>query len=124
MKNVKELQKGEYLLNRGEPYRLVSRENVTCGTHTHTKLKLTVQGLFSGSTEVLTVMPHSNVEDVEIIRKKGQVIAKSPLQVMDTVSYETFDANASGEVLEGLTEGDEVTFVEFNGKVMVLEKRA
>jgi len=42
---------------------------------------------------------------------------------MDLVSYETFDAMAQGEVAEDLTEGDEVTYIEFQGRVIVMEKR-
>jgi translation elongation factor P/translation initiation factor 5A len=123
MKPVKELQKGDYILHRGEPYRVLNKENVTFGTHTHTKLKVAVEGLFSGGSEILTLMPHSNVEDVDIIRKKGQVIALQPLQVMDLVSYETFNATSDEELLQQLHEGNEVTFVEFNGTVKVLETR-
>ena len=123
MKGVKELQKGNYILHRGEPYRVLRKENITAGTHMHTKVKVTVQGLFSGRTEVLTLPPHTGVDDLEIIHKNGQIISKEPLQLMDLVSYETFNATAPEGILEKLNEGEEVTFVEFNGIVRVMEKR-
>ena len=42
---------------------------------------------------------------------------------MDSVSYETFDAELSDELASEVNEGDTVTFIDFKGKVSVLEKR-
>jgi translation elongation factor P/translation initiation factor 5A len=42
---------------------------------------------------------------------------------MDLVSFETFDASVDEALLQELTEGDEITFVEFQGSVKVIEKR-
>lgn len=42
---------------------------------------------------------------------------------MDMVSYETLDANASSELFNELNEGDQVTFVDINGNIQVIEKR-
>ncbi|MFH1181564.1 MAG: hypothetical protein V1702_01265 [Candidatus Woesearchaeota archaeon] len=123
MIGVKELDKGKCIINRGEPAKVLKRENVTAGTHMHTKVKLTVQGLFSGRTEVLTLTSHEMMEDVEIINKRGQVLSKNPLQIMDLVTYETFDIDALPELKGELNEGDNVAFIEFQGKKVVMEKR-
>tara|TARA_Y100000310_G_scaffold229168_1_gene231553 strand:- start:36065 stop:36442 length:378 start_codon:yes stop_codon:yes gene_type:complete len=125
MKNVKELHKGDHIVHREEPHRVLKKEIIAVGTHSHTKVKILAQGIFNGVTETLNFAPHSNVEDVDIIRKKGQIIANQPqnLQVMDLVSYETLQAAANDELLEQLNEGDEITFVEFEGNAQVLEKR-
>ena len=125
MKSVKELQNGDNIVYRDELYRILRKEVIAVGTHSHSKLRIEVQGVFSGVAEVVNFAPHSIVEDVEIIRKKGQVIAKQreSLQVMDMVSYETLNAAANEGLRQQLQEGDEVTFVEFKGAARVLEKR-
>jgi translation elongation factor P/translation initiation factor 5A len=43
--------------------------------------------------------------------------------IMDTKSYETVDAYAVKEVFNDLNEGDQVTFIEMNGKNQIIEKR-
>ena len=114
------------IMNRGEPAKVVRKERVTVGTHMHSKIKLTVQGLFSGRSEVLTLGHHENLEDIEIINKKGQVVAKIPpnqLQLMDLISYETLSATVADEVFQKLQEGSMVTFIDFNGKVIVMEAK-
>lgn len=123
MIGVKELNKGMCIVNRGEPAKVVKRENVTAGTHMHTKVKLTVQGLFTGRTEVLTLTSHEMMEDVKIVNKRGQVLSKDPLQIMDLVTYETLDVEALPGIKEELNEGDSVAFIEFQGKKVVMEKR-
>ncbi|MCP3682316.1 MAG: hypothetical protein GY861_06460 [bacterium] len=125
MKPVKEVKKGEYIVHRNEPCKIMKKENVTFSSHSHTKLKIDLEGLFSNFKETVTLLPHESVEDVEIIRKKGQVVARlaDKVQVMDLVSYETMDGDVDRDLLEQLNEGDEVTFVGFNEQVKVLEKR-
>jgi len=123
MINVKELIRGDHVVHRDEPCRVIKKEIIAVGTHSHTKVKITVQNVFSGTTETLNLAPHTNVEDVEIIRKKGQIVANQPLQVMDLVSYETLSATTNDELQQQLQEGDEITFIEFKGHARILEKR-
>lgn len=125
MKGVKDLEKGDYFVYRAEPFKVLKKENVTFSTHSHTKVRVEVQGLFSNNKETLTMLPHATVNDIVIQQKRAQLIAKSAgkAQIMDLVSYETLEADIDAELLNNLAEGDEVTFVEFEGKVRVLEKR-
>lgn len=99
--------------------------SVVTGTHTHTKVKVSVHGLFSGINESFTLPPHDHVHDLEIIRKHGQIISKTEgtIQVMDLFSYETKDAEFHEDLIGTLTEGDEVTFVDFGGTAFIVEKR-
>ncbi len=126
MIKVADARTGTCIMNRGEPYKVVQKERVTVGTHMHSKTRLTVQGIFSGRTEVLTLGHHENLEDVEILNKKGQVVAKTPpnqIQIMDLVSYETITATVSDDQFAKIGEGNIVTFVELQGKVIVIEIR-
>lgn len=124
MIKVADARVGTCVMNRGEPSRVTQKERVTVGTHMHSKTKLTVQGIFSGRSEVLTLSHHENLEDVEIVNKKGQVVAKIPpnkLQIMDLVSYETLTATVADEIFQQLQEGNVVTFIDFNGRIILLE---
>ena len=120
-----ELEKGNYFLYNGEPVRVVRKEVVSVGTHSHTKLKFYIQGLREKGEKTVIFQHSDRVEKVEIMRKQGQVISKSnnAVQIMDMVSYETLDCNAPSELFQQLNEGDQVTFIEFNGTVEVMDKR-
>src|SRR3989338_2727914 len=126
MMKVADARAGTCIMNRGEPAKVIQKERVTVGTHMHSKTKLTIQGIFSGRSEVLTLGHHENLEDIEIINKKGQVVAKIPptkLQILDLVSYETVTANVGEDLFQKLQEGSVVTFIDFNGKVIVMEAK-
>jgi len=123
--HVKELRKGNHFMYRDEPYRVLAKTVIAVGTHSHTKIKIEAVGMLSGKTESINFAPHGNVDDVDILRKKGQVISDQPqLQIMDLVSYETLNATANEEMRKELQVGDGVTFIEFKGVVRILERRA
>ena len=119
-----ELERGNYFVHNGEPVRVVRKEVIVVGTHSHSKLKFFVQGLREKGEKSVIFHHSDKVEKIELIRKQGQIISKSnsKVQLMDMVSYETLDANLPTE-LSDITEGDTVTFVELNGAVEILDKR-
>jgi translation initiation factor 5A len=122
---IKHCKKGSYILHKGEPYRIRDIGIVVTGTHSHTKVKLQVEGLFSNLSESFTLPPHERVEEVEIVRKLAQLISKTPdkVQIMDMHSYQTLDADVDTDLKNEINEGNNVTYVEFNGAVKVIEKR-
>jgi translation elongation factor P/translation initiation factor 5A len=122
MASASELDRGKCFIHKGEIARVEKREVISCGTHSHSKLKFYVDYIFSGKKDTITLAHQDSVELVDIIKKKASVISKNPLQIMDSISYETKDAEADPEVLEQLNEGDIVIFVDYLGKVKVLEK--
>lgn len=125
MIEIKHLKKGNYMLHKGEPAMITSIGFVVTGTHSHGKMKVQVRGLFSGKGDSFTLPLHERVQEVKIIRKLAQLIAKNPnnAQVMDMQSFETVTADADDELMQELNEGDNVTYVEFEGKARVIEKR-
>ena len=126
MIKVADARVGSCIMNRDEPSKVTGKERVTVGTHMHSKTRLTVQGIFSGRSEVLTLGHHENLEDIEIINKKGQVVAKIPpsqVQVMDLVSYETLTATVTPEQFAQISEGYILTFIEIQGKLVVIDIR-
>ena len=125
MASATELKKNSYFIHNGEPVRVIRKEIVAYGTHSHSKLKLFVKGLTERGERSVTLHHTDKVDMLDIIRKRGQVLSvqDEALQVMDTVSYETFDAHAEDELLQSLNANDEVTFIDVNGHVQVIEKR-
>ncbi len=120
-----DLDKGNYFIYNGEPVRVVRKEVVSVGTHSHTKLKFYVQGLREKGERTVILQHSDRVDKMDIMRKQGQIISKSnsKVQIMDSVTYETLDSNVPPELDEELNEGDYVTFVDLNGKVEILDKR-
>lgn len=125
MVEAKELTNGSWFIHEKEPWQVKRVEVVVYGTHSHSKTKLYAKNLYGGGEKVLVFGHHDPVETVGIVRKSASVIAKlkDKIQIMDSQSYETFDAETQKELFEQLNEGDNVTFVEFNGRISVLDKR-
>ena len=124
MASASELEKGKCFEYKGDFYRVKRKELVAYGTHSHTKLKIIVEPAFGGGEKTFTFAHQDKVDVVDIIKKKAQVIAKSDnnLQIMDSQSYETFDAEADSEIMGKIEEGDIVIFVNHNNKTIVLDK--
>ena len=125
MPTATELERGSYFIYNNEPVRVIRKEVIVVGTHSHSKLKFYIQGLREKGERTVTFQHSDRVEKIEIIRKHGQIIfkANNKVQLMDKVSYETLDAVIPPEMADDITEGDDVTFVELNGIVEILDKR-
>ena len=125
MPTATELERGSYFIYNNEPVRVIRKEVIVVGTHSHSKLKFYIQGLREKGERTVTFQHSERVEKIEILRKHGQIISKAnnKVQLMDTVSYETLDAVLPPEMTDSVTEGDDVTFVELNGIVEILDKR-
>ena len=126
MSTATELKRGSYFIHNGKPVQVTRRELVAYGTHSHSKLKFFIKGLTEKGEKTVNMHHTDRVEIVEIIKKVGQVVSKTDdkVQIMDNVSYETLDGTAPVELLNELNEGDLVTFVDYNGDIQILEKRA
>jgi len=125
MATAKELERGSYFLYNNEILKVIRKELVAYGTHSHSKLRIYAQSLSAKGEKAITMMHHDKVEILEIIKKEAQVISKlqDKLQIMDAQSYETSDAYAEPELLGQLKEGDFVTFINLNGQNKIIEKR-
>lgn len=125
MPTATELKTGNYFIYNGEPVRVLRKEVVAFGTHSHSKLKIFFQGLNDRAERSANFQHTDKVDIVEITRKLGQVISKSSnkVQVMDMVSYETMDASTSSDLFSQINEGDNVTFIDLNGNIQIIEKR-
>ena len=125
MPSIKELKTGAYVRYQNEIFRVMRKEIVAYGTHCHSKTKLFLQALMSKGEKSFNFNHSDSLEELDISRKAGQVISKGAkgLQLMDTVTFETLDADVEPELLGQFREGDIVTFIQVEGKTMVLERR-
>lgn len=125
MPTAKSIPTGAFIRFNNEIYKVVRKEIVAYGTHCHSKTKLILQGLFSKGEKSFNLSHEEHVEEVDITKKGGQIIAKMPnkVQIMDMMSFETLDADITPELLASLKESDEVTFITVDGKTTVLDRR-
>ena len=119
-----ELEKGNYFMHNGEPVRVTRKEVVAVGPHSHTKLEIFYQGISDKGEKPINLGHTDKVEKIDITRKLGQVISisGSKAQLMDMVTYEMLECGIPAE-FAGLKENDQVTFIEFNGTVQIVDKR-
>ena len=124
MSSASDLDRGSAFEYRGELLKVARKEVIAVGTHSHTKLKFFVRPLFGGGEKVITLAHNDKVEILDVKKKTGTVVAILPdkVQIMDSHTYETLDADIEPELLEQLREGAEVIFVDYQGKVKVVEK--
>lgn len=125
MSIASELERGSYFIYNNEPVRVIRKEVIVVGTHSHSKLKFYIQGLREKGERTVIFQHSDRVDKIEIMRKQGQVISKAgnKVQLMDNASYETLDSNLPAELISDINEGDTVTFIELNGNIQILEKR-
>jgi translation elongation factor P/translation initiation factor 5A len=126
MIEVKKLKKGDYIVYKEKPYRIKKIEQKVISRHSHTVTKIELEGILDKSREILTKGGHEKVEDVEIIRKLGQYISpmkENHVQIMSLDNYEVFEAEVLPEFMPKLTDGCNITFIEFKGRKMVIEVR-
>ncbi len=120
---VGSLKRGHCVLLDGEPFKVDSIHSVVTGKHSHTKMKVNLTGVFNGAKRMLSLPPHKTVEAADVNRKRGQLISKISEdvgQIMDLVDYTVYEARVAAELMAGLKEGDEVTYVEYGDRVRVL----
>lgn len=122
---AEELNKGRFFEYKGEILQVTKKEIVAYGTHSHSKLKLTVTDLYGKGNKILTFMHNDKVDIVDVKKKVAQVISKTRngVQIMDPVSYITFDAIVEMALSDEINEGDEVIYIDYNNGATILEKK-
>lgn len=127
MIEIKEAKKGTCIIYNGKPYRVEDIKSVVVAKHSHTKTKVTLMNLFDRNDRQILSLPHSEkVEDVQIPRKHGQYIARlddGRGQVMDMRDYTLYESEIPSEIDGIIKEGDDVTYIEYNGRSKVVEIR-
>jgi translation initiation factor 5A len=109
---IKTLKPGKMCVIDGEPCKVL---DITCskpGKHGGAKARIEVVGIFDKKRRSV-VKPAATEIDVPIVEKKtGQVVAMSGdnAQIMDLVSYETFDATVPDDLKSKVVQGAEIAY--------------
>jgi translation elongation factor P/translation initiation factor 5A len=124
MVSAKEIRVGEYFKLKSEIFKVVRKEIIAVGTHSHTRSKLIVKSLSSGSEKQQVYSHEDKLDSIEVKNSKGQVVMKTDttVQVMDLYSYETITCTADPELIAILNEGDTVSYSDIEGKLIVMDK--
>ena len=122
--SASDLERGKFFLHKGEVLQVIRKSLVSVGMHSHTKLVFTCCDIYGKRERDITMGHNDRIDMLDIQKKKASVISKSNnvLQIMDPVTYETMDATADTGVMDTLAEGDEVTYIDYNG-IKVLGKK-
>ena len=105
--SVGSLTRGSYVVIDGAACKVTSTQTSRPGKHGHAKVRMEAVGIIDGKKRVI-VMPGHDQVDVPIVEKKtAQVLSiqNNVANVMDSVTYETFDLkipeDLKGQVVEG-----------------------
>lgn len=116
---AKQLKIGNYVLHNSEPS-IVRELKLTDAEAT-----VVLQGLFSDKTTKLATLPDEPFQEAEVMRRCANIISKSKekVELMDSTSFETFNAVIEPFLLSQLGEGDPVTYIRNNDSARVVELR-
>jgi len=117
-----DLKIGRYVLADEHPCKIVSMSKSKPGKHGAAKINLDAISIFDGSKHSLMKPSDGDVEVPVIDRKKAQVVSMSgnTAQLMDLVSFETFEVTIPEEMTEGIEVGKEIQYMEVMGRKLLL----
>ncbi|MBU2100273.1 translation initiation factor IF-5A [Candidatus Micrarchaeota archaeon] len=121
---VSQLKENGYVLIDDIVCRITSIDKSKPGKHGSTKARIVATGIFQNTKKGL-LQPTSADAEVPIIEKgAAQVVAVmgNVLQLMDTTTYETFNADAPSD-LKDLKSGDEIEVMRYGENAKVLRKK-
>ncbi len=122
MTEIKNCKPGSYIMINGEACKVLSMTKSKPGKHGAAKVRLDAIGIFDGRKRTLMKPASTSVEVPIIEKKKAQVISVSGniVQLMDLVTYETFECIIPEEFADKIKPGAEGTEVIY---WMIGEKR-
>lgn len=110
---IKTCKPGSYIIIDGEACKVLSMVKSKPGKHGAAKVRLDAMGIFDNKKRSLMKPATANVEVPIIEKKKAQVVSVSGniAQLMDMVSYETFECSIPEEFDDKIKPGSEGTEV-------------
>ncbi len=118
MTEVGKMKEGRFIIIDDEPCRIVGFSTSAPGKHGHAKAKIDAIGLFDSQKRSMIRPTSAKIEVPIIERGSAQVLAivANNAQLMDLITYETFELpipiNLRGDVREGV----EVEYIQALGR--------
>lgn len=115
---AKELKDGKYILIDDIPCRVVGIETSKPGKHGAAKMRVTAIGVFDGQKKTWLGPSDQDVEVPVIDRGNAQIVSLNGkvAQLMDTVTFETFELEVPEEFLKDAAPGKEVELLSAMGR--------
>jgi translation initiation factor 5A len=111
-KSAGSMQKGNYVVIEGAACIVTDVKISRPGKHGHAKVNMTAVGMMDDKKRNIVVPGHDNLEVPIISKMNAQVLSVHGdlCNVMDMVSYETFDLKISPELKDQISEGQVVVY--------------
>jgi translation initiation factor 5A len=118
---IRELKEGRYVLIDDEPCKIDSIEKSKPGKHGAAKARIEARSIFTGAKRTLLGTVSDKVWIPMVDRRSAQVLSfhGGTAQLMDTATFETFDMVVPEEFAEGLTAGQDVSYIVAMGRAMI-----
>ncbi len=122
------IKEGSYIVIDGVACKAVNVETSKSGKHGHAKARITAVGILDEKKREIVLPAHDNV-DVPIIDKNvAQVLSVNGdmANVMDAVSFETFDLKIPENLKNSVVEGSQIIYWDVldNRVMMQLKSKA
>ena len=119
--SLKEMRPGKFVIIDGEPCKVVDVSSSAPGKHGSAKMRIVGVGIFDNQKRMLYGPAHDDAEVPILERKKGQILSfdGTSVQVMDTVSYETFDLAVPEDMRGDVEAGKEIDYFECMGRKLL-----
>ncbi|TKJ17096.1 translation initiation factor IF-5A [Candidatus Woesearchaeota archaeon B3_Woes] len=111
-KSVGTVKKGDCVIIDGAACKVSSIQTSRPGKHGHAKVRLEAVGLIDQKKRVIVMPGHDNIDTPIIEKMTAQVLSVNgnKANVMDNVSYETFDLEIPEELKDKVVEGVQVMY--------------
>jgi len=115
---VRTLKPNRYMIIDGEPCKIMGISTSKPGKHGEAKARIDAVGMFDGTKRSIVHPVKHKVEVPMIDKRAGQIIAimGEEVQIMDMITYETFELEIEDEWRDKLEPGKDVQYFEALGR--------
>lgn len=119
-----QIKEGFYIIHNDDVYLVRSIEKSKSGKHGHTKCRMKIENIFTGSKTEIAIPGDTKLQSPIIDKRSAQVISMSgdSVQLMDLETYDTFEAAIPDEeeLKTKIQEGGEVEYWNAIGKRKIM----
>jgi len=119
-----QIKEGFYIVHNDDVYLVRSIEKSKSGKHGHTKCRMKIENIFTGSKTEIAIPGDTKLQSPIIDKRSAQIISMSgdSVQLMDLETYDTFEASLPDEeeIKNKIQEGGEVEYWNAIGKRKIM----
>ncbi len=119
-----QIKEGFYIVHNDDVYLVRNIEKSKSGKHGHTKCRMKIENIFTGSKTEIAIPGDTKLQSPIIDKRSAQVISLGgdSIQLMDLETYDTFEAALPDEeeIKNKIQEGGEVEYWNAIGRRKVM----